>query len=134
MATLVLTNPSITIGGTDVSALSNTVTLNFEIDSVEATVFGGQHIFIGGLQNNSCDITLMQDYAATKTEATVYPLVGTQTTIVIKPVATTTSATNPTYTLSNAYLAAHTPVQGGVGELVTSSLTFTGGTLVKTTA
>lgn len=134
MATLVLTNPSITIGGTDVTALSNTVTLNFEIDSIEATAFGGQHIFVGGLQNNSADITLLQDYAATKTEVTVYPLVGTQTTVVIKPVNTTTSATNPTYTLSNTFLSAHTPVQGGVGELVTTSLTFTGGTLVKTTA
>ena len=133
MATLVLTNPVITIGGTDVSALSNTVTLNFEIDSIEATAFGGQHVYVGGLQNNTCDITLMQDYAATKTEVTVYPLVGTQTTVTVKAVNTTVSATNPLYTLSNTYLSAHTPVQGGVGELVTTSLTFTGGTLVKTT-
>lgn len=134
MAVQVLTNASITAGGTDISALSNSVTLNYEFDSVEVTAFGGNHQFTGGLQNNSVEITLMQDFAATKTEVTIYPLVGTTTTLVIKPINTTTSATNPTYTISNAFLAAHTPVAGAVGELAMTTLTFTGGTLVKTTA
>jgi hypothetical protein len=134
MAVQVLTNASITANSVDISALSNSVTLNYEIDSVEVTAFGGNHQFTGGLQNNSVEISLMQDFAATKTEATIYPLVGTTTTLVIKPIATTTSTTNPTYTISNAYLAAHTPVAGGVGELAMTTLTFTGGTLVKTTA
>jgi hypothetical protein len=102
------------------------------VDQVEATAFGGNHSFIGGLQNNSCEITFNQDYAATKVEATIFPLVGTQvSSIVIIPVNGAVSATNPRYTLSNAYLAAHTPVAGKVGELVTTTLTFTGGTLVK---
>lgn len=134
MAVQVLTNASITAGGTDISALSNSVTLNYEVDSVEVTAFGGNHQFTGGLQNNSVEISLMQDFAASKTEATIFPLVGTTTTLVIKPINTTTSATNPTYTISNAYLAAHTPVAGAVGELAMTTLTFTGGTLVKTTS
>jgi len=134
MAVQVLTNASITAGGTDISALSNSVTLNYEFDSVEVTAFGGNHQFTGGLQNNSVEISLMQDFASTKTEATIFPLVGTTTTLVIKPINTTTSTTNPTYTISNAYLSAHTPVAGGVGELAMTTLTFTGGTLVKTTA
>jgi hypothetical protein len=134
MAVQVLTNASITAAGTDISALSNSVTLNYEFDSVEVTAFGSNHQFTGGLQNNSVEITLMQDFAALKTEVTIFPLVGTTTTLVIKPINTTTSATNPTYTISNAYLSAHTPVSGGVGELAMTTLTFTGGTLVKTTA
>jgi hypothetical protein len=134
MAVQVLTNASITAGGTDISALSNSVTLNYEFDSVEVTAFGGNHQFTGGLQNNSVEISLMQDFAATKTEATIFPLVGTTTTLVIKPINAATSTTNPTYTISNAYLAAHTPVAGAVGELAMTTLTFTGGTLVKTTA
>jgi hypothetical protein len=134
MATVVITNALITVGGTDVSSLANSVTLNYEIDSVEATGFGANHIFVGGLQNNSIEISLMQDFAATKTEATVFPLVGTQTTVTIKAVNTTTSTTNPLYTISNTFLGAHTPVAAGVGELAMTSLTFNGGTLVKTTA
>jgi hypothetical protein len=134
MAVQVLTNASITAGGTDISALSNSVTLNYEFDSVEVTAFGGNHQFTGGLQNNSVEMTLMQDFAATKTEVTIYPLVGTTTTLVIKPINAATSTTNPTYTITNAFLSAHTPVSGAVGELAMTTLTFTGGTLVKTTA
>lgn len=134
MATLVLTNPSITIGGTDVSALCTSATINYEVDSVEVTAFGDTgHKFTGGLQNLTIDVEMNQDFAASKTEATIYPLVGTQTTVVIIPVNTTVSSTNPRYTASNTFLAAHTPVQGAVGELATTSLSFTGGSLAKAT-
>lgn len=134
MAVLALTNAVVTVGGTDLSSLANSITLNYEVDAVESTGFGTNHQFIGGLQNNSVEIALMQDFAATKTEATVFPVVGTQTTVTIKAVNGATSTTNPLYTISNAYLSAHTPVAGAVGELAMTTLTFTGGTLVKTTA
>lgn len=134
MATVVLTNAVITVGGTDLSSLANSVTLTYEIDSVEATGFGQQHNFIGGLQNNSIEVSFMQDFAATKTEPVIFPLVGTQTTVTVKAVAGTTTTTNPLYTISSTFLASHTPVAGAVGELAMTSLTFTGGTLVKTTA
>ncbi len=132
MAKVVLTNAQITINSVDLSTYGNSVTLTYEVDSVETTAFGdGGHIFTGGLQNISCEIALMQDFAATKTEATIYPLVGTTTTVVVKATSSAVSATNPSYTISNAYLAAHTPVAAAVGELAMTTLTFTGGTLAK---
>jgi hypothetical protein len=132
MAVIVLTNAFVSIGGVDLSDHSNTVTVNYEIDSVEVTAFGDSgHKFTGGLQNNSIEVTFHQDYAASKTEATLYPLVGTTTTVIVKPNGSVTSATNPSYTLSSAFLAAHSPVAGAVGELAATSVTFTGGTLVK---
>jgi len=135
MAQLVLTNADISIAGTDCSSLANSISLNYEIDQIEATGFGGNHIFTGGLQNNSVEISLMQDFAATKTEATIFPLVGTTCTLIFIPVkGTAVSATNPRYTISNAFLSAHTPVAASVGELAMTTLTFNGGTLVKTTA
>ena len=135
MAVLVLTDADITVNGVVLSDRANSVTLNYEIDSVETTAFGSVgHKFTGGLQNNSCDIEFMQDFAATETEATIYPLVGTTTTVTVRGSSTATSATNPLYTLSGTFLAAHTPVAAAVGELAMTSLSFTGGTLVKTTA
>ena len=134
MAVKVLTNALVTINAVDLSTKSNSVTLNYEIDSIEVTAFGGaSHKFTGGLQNNSVEIEMLQDFAASLTEATIYPLVGTTTTLVIRSDSGAVSVTNPTYTVSNAYLAAHTPVAGAVGELMMSTLTFTGGTVVKTT-
>jgi hypothetical protein len=135
MAKIVLTDASITINSVALSDLSNSVTINYEVDSVEVTAFGDTgHKFTGGLQNLSVEVALMQDYAATKTEATIYPLVGTTTTLVIKPTSGAVSATNPSYTITGAYLAAHTPVAGGVGELSMTTLTFTGGTIAKAVA
>jgi hypothetical protein len=135
MAVLVLTDASITINSVALGDHSNTVTLNYEKDSVEVTAFGMTgHKFTGGLQNNSLDIDLMQDFAASNVEATIFPLVGTQTTVVIKPTSDAVSATNPSYTLTDTFLAAHTPVAAAVGELAMTSLSFTGGVLTKATS
>ena len=134
MAKIVLTDASITINSVALSDLSNSVTLNYEVDSVEDTSFGSAgHTFTKGLQNISCEVALMQDFAATKTEATIYPLVGTTTTVVIKPTSAAVSATNPSYTLTGTFLAAHTPVAASIGELAMTTLTFTGGALTKAT-
>lgn len=141
MAVLALTNAVITIGGIAVSDKANSVTLNYEVDSVEVTAFGDTgHKFVGGLQNVSAEIALMQDFATTipagspttSVEALIYPLVGTTTTVTIKATSATTGSTNPLYTLTGTFLASHTPVAGAVGELAMTTLTFTGGTISKT--
>jgi len=132
MAVLALTNAYISVNGVVLSDHGNSVSVHYEIDQVETTAFGSSgHTFTGGLQNNSIEIAFNQDYATSNVEATIYPLVGSTTTVIIKPNGATTGATNPSYTVSGAYLAAHTPVAGKVGELVTTTLSFTGGTMAK---
>jgi hypothetical protein len=134
MAKIVLTDAEIIINSVGLSDLSNSVTINYEVDSVEVTAFGDTgHNFTGGLRNLSVEVALMQDYALGKTEATIYPLVGTTTELVIKPTTGLDSPSNPRYTISGAFLASHTPVAGAVGELSMTTLTFTGGTISKTT-
>jgi hypothetical protein len=136
MAVIVLTNAEIGVNSVVLSDKANSVELNYEVDSVEVTTFGNVgHQFTGGLQNVTCAIEFLQDFAAAETEATLYPLVGTTTTVTIKPDASApTSASNPVYTLSGTFLASHQPVAAAVGELAMTSVTFTGGSLVKTTA
>lgn len=134
MAKLVLTDADISVNSVDLSGYANSVELNYEVEAVEVTAFGGNREFIGGLQNNTVTIEFMQDFAASQVEATIFPLVGTQTTVIIKPTSGAVSATNPSYTLTNCYLASHTPVAATVGELAMTSLTFTGGTLTKATS
>lgn len=134
MAKLVLTDASISINAIALGDHANSITLNYEIDSVETTSFGSVgHTFTGGLQNLSVEIALMQDLSAANVEATIFPLVGTTTTLAIKNTSAATSATNPLYTITGAFLASHTPVAGAVGELAMTTLSFTGGTIVKTT-
>ena len=134
MAQIVLKDASISIAGVELADRSNSVEVNYEIESVEVTAFGGNRSFVGGLQNNTCTVELMQDFAATETEATIFPLVGTQLTLIVKPTSDAVGADTPSYTITGAYLASHTPIAASVGELAMTSLTFTGGTLVKATS
>ena len=135
MAKVILTDADITVNSVSVSTLSNSITLTYEKDSVEVTAFGDTgHKFTGGLQNNAVEMQLFQDFAASQTEATIFPLVGTPTTLVIKPTSGATGAENPEYTITDAMLVSHTPVAGAVGEIAMTTLSFTGGTLVKTTS
>jgi hypothetical protein len=134
MAQIVLKDASISIGGVELADRSNSVEVNYEIESVEVTAFGGNRSFVGGLQNNTCTVELMQDFAASETEATIFPLVGTQLTLIFKPTSEAVGAENPSYTITGAYLSSHTPIAAAVGELAMTSLTFTGGTLVKATS
>jgi hypothetical protein len=134
MAQIVLKDASISIGGVELADRSNSVEVNYEIESVEVTAFGGNRSFVGGLQNNTCTVELQQDFAATETEATIFPLVGTQLTLIFKPTSEAVGADNPSYTITGAYLASHTPIAAAVGELAMTSLTFTGGTLAKATS
>jgi hypothetical protein len=134
MAQLVLKDADITVNGVVLSNRANSVELNYEVESVEVTAFGGNRSFIGGLQNNTITVEFMQDFVAANVEATIFPLVGQQTSVTVRASAAATSATNPLYTVSGTFLSSHTPVSATVGELAMTSLTFTGGTLVKTTA
>ena len=135
MARIVLTNAYVTVNSVDVSDHVASVTLNSSIDVVETTAFGttGARTRVGGLADNSITLEFHQDYASGSIEATVYPLLGTTTTVVVKPNGSSTSATNPSYT-ATALVSEWTPLNGAVGELATASVTWpVSGAITKAT-
>ena len=140
MATSVyLSNPNVTVNSVDLRDQCTSATLNYVYEQLETTAFGDTARKYGAsavtsLQNNSVEIELYQSYLASETEATIYGLVGIQTTIVLAPATGIASATNPIYTLTGAYLESHTPINASLGELSTITLTFTGGVLTKAVA
>ena len=140
MATTVyLSNPSLTINSVDLQDQCTSAVVNYVLEQLETTSFGDTARKFGGsavtsLQNNTIEVELYQSYAASETEATIFSLVGIQTTLVLKPTSAAVSATNPSYTLTNCYLSAHTPINASLGELSTITLTFAGGALTKATS
>jgi len=135
MAQIVLTDVSVSINSVDLAAKATQVVINYEKEAVEVTAFGDSwRKFTDGLGNVTCDVEMQQDFSSAAVEDTVYPLVGTTTTLVFKPTSGAVSATNPSYTITGAYLASHTPLNGAVGELSTTSLSFQGGSLAKATS
>ena len=143
MATTVyLSNPALTVNSVDLTDQCTSAVLTLNYDQLETTSFGQTARVFGAstvtsLQNNTFEVELFQSYAASETEASIYSLVGIQTTITVSPTAAglvTPSATAPKYTLTGAYLSSHTPINASLGELSTITLTFTGGTLTKATS
>ena len=140
MATTVyLSNPSLTINSVDLQDQCTSAVVNYVLEQLETTSFGDTSRKFGGsavtsLQNNTIEVELYQSYATSETESTIFGLVGIQTTLVLKPSSAAVSATNPSYTLTGAYLSAHTPINASLGELSLLSLTFSGGVLTKATS
>ena len=129
-----LSNPAVTINSVDLSDQCTSATVTYTAEALESTAFGDTaRKYTSGLQNNEVTVTLYQSYAATETEASIYALVGTTTNLVLKPSSGAVSSTNPSYTLTGAYLETHTPIAASLGELSTVTLTFRGGTLAKAT-
>ena len=128
-----LSNPTVTIGGVDVTQNTNAATLEIGYDSLESTTFGDTgHRFVSGLQMVNVTLTLFNNYGAGEVEATLFDQVGDgTTTLVISPAGTTESASNPEYTISNAMLASFTPIVTTVGELSQVSVNYVGGTWVR---
>jgi len=132
MAIIAFKDATVTINSVDLSDRANAVTLTYEVEQQDATVMGGNRAFVGGIQNNTLEVTLYQDFAANEVEATIFPLVGTTTTVVVKPTSSAVGATNPSYTLSGCFLSSHTPIAASdVGATSPITLSFTGGTLAK---
>jgi len=136
MAVEILKSCSVTIGAVDLSSLVESVQITHAAEKVEITSMGmTSRRYVTGLAADAMSINFYVDFAASKTEATIYPLVGTTVTVVVKPTSAATSVTNPTYTYSNAFVESHTPLgTGKVGEVPMTQITLSGGDIVKTTA
>jgi hypothetical protein len=135
MAKIVLTNASVSIAGTDLSTSITNITLETKYDIIETTTFGNTaKTRVAGLADNSISLDFLQDFAASSVEATIYPLLGTTQTIIVKPVSGSTTTTNPQYTVS-ALISDWTPLKGAVGQLSTASVTWPiSGTIAKATS
>ena len=119
-----LNNASVTINSVDLSSYVTSITLSQSADNLEDTAMGDtSRSYIGGLKSGTVDIEFNADFAASKTEATIFPLVGTSTAVVVKPVAASVSATNPSFTF-NAIVTSWDTLNGSVSELATHSISW----------
>lgn len=124
MAKLVTNNYTITVNGTDFSDHLAAVEFSINVDEQETTAFGsGYRSRIGSLKDASVTLSWHQDFGASSVDATLFPLLGSNATVVAKPTSGTVNATNPSYT--GVFLVSqYTPVSGSVGDLATFDTTW----------
>jgi len=123
-----LSSPNVTVNSISLQDQCHGLTFTRTIEALESTAFGsGSRVYTAGLENSTLSIDLYLSFAASETYATLKSLVGTQTTVSWSPSATSPgTATNPTMTLTGAYLEA-LPYEAALGALGQISVTFTGG-------
>ena len=126
MATFVLYDASVTVAGVDLSSYVRSVPVdagqNMQDDTAMGDTFQSN---AAGLATWSVSVEFLQDYAASKVDATLQPLLGIGTTaaLVIKPTSGSVSATNPSYS-GTGILESYNPVGGAVGDQAMASATF----------
>ena len=123
-----LSSPNLTINSVSLQDQCNGLTFTRTIEALESTAFGsGSRVYTAGLENSTLSCDLYLSFAASETYATLKSLVGTQTTVSWSSSATSPgTATNPTMTLTGAYLEA-LPYEMALGALGSLSINFTGG-------
>ena len=138
MAKFMASQFSVTLNGTDLSSSLHAVTLDVTANEIDTTTFGTSSTVyktvVGGVVSGSAKLDFYQDYASASVDATIWPLVNTVGTLVIKPLGTAVSATNPSYT-AQVLINGYTPVMGSIGDLSSFSVTWpTSGSVTRATA
>jgi hypothetical protein len=134
MAKFAATDYSVVVAGANLSTNLNSVELTLEADDLETTAFGTDfRTKIAGLKAGSVTLNFMQDFGAASVDATLFPLFGTQATVVIKPTSGSVSGTNPSYTFL-ANVVQYSPFASSVGDIATLSISWpTSGSVVRGT-
>ena len=135
MAKFVATDYKITLNGTNLSSSLAAVELPIEVDEQETTAFGSAwRTRIAGLKSGSITLEFMQDFGAASVDATLWPLLGTNGTVVVTPTSTAVSATNPSYS-GEFLITQYSPFASTVGDLATLSVSWPlTGALTRATA
>jgi hypothetical protein len=129
MAISVLTNALVLINSVDLSDHVSKVTLTDERTSVDITAMGATSLAVTkGLGDAKVSLDMFQDFAASKVHATLQPLIGSSTTVVIevRAVNAARSATNPAFLMSGL-LMSYTMIDGKVGDANMATYEFQNG-------
>lgn len=126
MAISVLTDVKVSFNSVDLSDHVRSVTVSMSSEDVDITAMGADsRAHAPGLRDDRVEIEWLQDYASSEVDATLNTFVGNATgaTLLVVPVNTTVSTTNPSYSMT-AILLDYQPISGTVGEANTITTTF----------
>jgi hypothetical protein len=136
MPKVVVTSRFVSLNGTDLSSSLAGASLEITVEEIDKTSLGSQgwREVAAGLKSGSVTLNFLQDFGAGSVDATLFPLLGTEGTVVIRPASGTVSATNPAYS-AVVLISQYSPISGQVGDLQTFDITIpTVGAITRATA
>lgn len=125
MASLAFTDAFVSINSVDLSAFVKTVSIDYSAEMLDETVMGDTtKKNKGGLKDWSMSIQFKQDFAASSPDVSLFSLVGTTFTVIVRPVkSTVVGATNPNYT-GTGIIDSYSPMGNSVGELAMAPISI----------
>jgi len=130
-----LSNPVVTVNSVALTGFATSAVLTRNITSADITAFGETARTYGAtLEDSELTVTLYMTYGAAEVYATLKSLVGTRTTVKVKPTSSATSATNPEMQLQGSYLESLPVLNASLGEISSIDIVFKGGVYSEATA
>jgi len=122
MATQVWKNAMLWVNNVDLSANVQSLALTYEAESLDESNMGtNTRKKRGGLKNHMIDVTFFQNFSCV--DATLFGLVGCQTSIEMRACNACSSGGNPVWE-ATYLLQSYPPMGGAVGDLLQSAVRF----------
>lgn len=123
-----LSNPVVTVNSVALTGFCTAANMNRNIPGADVTAFGEtDRTYAATLGDHELTLTLYMTYGASEVYATLKSLVGTRTTVKVKPTSAAASATNPEMVLTGSYLETLPVMNAALGEIQSIDITFKGG-------
>lgn len=123
-----LSNPVVTVNSVALTGFCTSAVMNVNFPGATDTAFGQTaNTYVKTLGDHECTMTLYMTYGASEVYATLKSLVGTQTTVKVKPTSAAASATNPEMVLTGSYLETLPVMNASLNEISSIDIVFKGG-------
>ncbi|MET8297396.1 hypothetical protein ABZW02_25560 [Streptomyces sp. NPDC005180] len=135
MAKMVLLSQYLAINGVDLSDYTRKAELSIEVEDKDVTTYGslGWKVVLGGLKSGELAVEFLQDVAATKIDAIMWPLLGSVVSFEVRADAAAVGTSNPKYT-GSVLIKGWNPIEGSVGDEASVGVTFpTSGAVARAT-
>jgi len=133
---MVLLAAYVNVAGTDVSSYNKKAELTVEVEEKDVTTYAslGWKVLLGGLKSGTLAMEFVQDFAATKLDSIMWPLLGAVVPFEVRADQAAVGTSNPKYT-GNVLVKAWNPLTGSVGDDASVSVSYpTSGAVTRATA
>jgi hypothetical protein len=133
---MVLLAEFLSINANDLSEFTKKAELQVEVEEKDVTNYKslGWKEVVGGLKSGEVGCEFLQDFAATKLDAIMWPLLGTVVPFEVRGDQAVVGVSNPKYT-GSILIKGWNPITGSVGDEATVSVSFpTSGAVTRATS
>lgn len=136
MAKMVLLAQFLSINGNTLNEYTKKAELTVEVEDKDITNYAslGWKELLGGLKSAELSVEFLQDFAATKLDSIMWPLLGTVVPFIVRADQAAVSTSNPNYS-GSILINGWNPIEGSVGDEATVSVGFpTSGAVTRATS